>query len=97
MPQHFLESPLGVFCLIVLCATSLINIYAHWIEDGLVGRLLYMSLALSCAAGLLANNAIVVSSSLIILFMLTSVRDVCMRSLRHIKYRRTIQHVKKNQ
>ncbi len=36
-----LDSPIGVICLAAIIVTSLINIYAHWIEDGLFGRLLY--------------------------------------------------------
>lgn len=44
MPATFLNTPLGILCLVVLGVASLVNIYAHWIEDGLVGRLLYMAM-----------------------------------------------------
>uniref|UniRef100_A0AB39C508 Uncharacterized protein n=1 Tax=Salmonella phage vB_SE130_2P TaxID=3236707 RepID=A0AB39C508_9VIRU len=38
-----LNSSIGIICLVAIIITSLINIYAHWIEDGLFGRLLYMA------------------------------------------------------
>lgn len=95
MPLHFLSSPVGILCLIVIAVTSLVNIYAHWIEDGLVGRLLYMATAITCAAGLFASNEYIVTSSLLILFAMKSVRNICVRSLRYVKYRKAI-HAKKH-
>lgn len=100
MPATFLNTPLGVICLVVLGVVSLINIYAHWIEDGLVGRLLYMALALTCAAGLVrwthSYVTTAVGVSLIVIFTLLVLRNVTVNSVRHIKYRRTI-HAKKHQ
>ncbi len=92
MPATFLNTPLGVLCLVVLGLVSLINIYAHWIEDGLVGRLLYMALALTCAAGLLrwadSYTTTAVGVSLIVIFALLSVRNAIVKSVRYFKHRR---------
>lgn len=100
MPAHFLNSPIGVMCLVVIGITSLINIYAHWIDDGLFGRLLYMATVITCAAGLVRyiNNDIPyhIATTLIVLFMLHRIRNLCARSVRYMKYRRTI-HAKHKQ
>ncbi len=92
MPATFLNTPLGILCLVVLGVASLINIYAHWIEDGLVGRLLYMAMALTCAAGLVkwADSYItsVVGATLICLFAMLSIRNVAIRTVRYFKHRR---------
>lgn len=100
MSATFLNTPLGVICLVVLGVVSLINIYAHWIEDGLVGRLLYMALALTCAAGLakFTNSSVPehLAATLIVLQTALGVRDVCHRFVLRLKYRRTI-HAKKHQ
>jgi len=91
MPATFLNTPLGVICLGVLGVISLINIYAHWIEDGLVGRLLYMCLALTCAAGvfLWVNSyvTVAVGLSIIVIFALLSLRSITLKSFRHFKHR----------
>ncbi len=50
--NNMLDSPIGVICLAAIIVTSLINIYAHWIEDGLFGRLLYMASVVTAAGGL---------------------------------------------
>ena len=100
MPAHFLNSPIGVMCLVVIGITSLINIYPHWIDDGLFGRLLYMATVITCAAGLVhyVDDSIPyhIATTLIILFMLHRIRNLCARSVRYMKYRRTI-HAKKHQ
>lgn len=92
MPATFLNTPLGVICLVVLGVVSLINIYAHWIEDGLVGRLLYMALALTCAAGLFrwANSyaTTAIGVSIIVIFALLALRNVTVKSVRYFKHRR---------
>ncbi len=92
MPATFLNTPLGVLCLVVLGLVSLINIYAHWIEDGLVGRLLYMALALTCAAGFMrwtdSYMTTAVGVSLIVIFALLSLRNVTVKSVRYFKHRR---------
>lgn len=94
MPLHFLNSPPGVLCLIVLGVVSLINIYAHWIEDGLFGRLLYMAMVLTCIAGLIrfTDSSVPqhIASTILVLFALMSVRNLCVKSVRYFKYRRTI-------
>lgn len=92
MAATFLNTPLGIICLVVLGLVSLVNIYAHWIEDGLVGRLLYMALAFTCAAGLIRwTNSYVTTAvgvSLIVIFALLALRNVLVKSVRYVKYRR---------
>lgn len=99
MPATFLNSPLGLMCLVVLGVVSLINIYANWIEDGLFGRLLYMATVITCAAGVIryTDNTVPyhIATTLIFLFMLKSVRNISVKSVRYFKYRRTI-HAKKH-
>lgn len=94
MPLHFLNSPPGVLCLIVLGVVSLINIYAHWIEDGLFGRLLYMATALTCLAGLIkfTNSSMPehLAATIIVLQTAMGARNLLVKSVRYFKYRRTI-------
>lgn len=96
----FLNSPVGVLCLVIMTVVSLINIYSHWIEDGLVGRLLYMATVLTCVAGLakFTNSTVPehLAATLIVLQTALGVRDVCHRFVLCLKYRRTI-HAKHKQ
>ena len=96
----FLNSPVGVLCLVIMTIVSLINIYSHWIEDGFVGRLLYMATVLTCVAGLakFTNSTVPehLAATLIVLQTALGVRDVCHRFVLRLKYRRTI-HAKNNQ
>lgn len=96
----FLNSPVGVMCLVIMTVVSLINIYSHWIQDGFVGRLLYMATALTCVAGLakFTNSSVPehLAVTLIVLQTAIGVRDVCHRFTLRLKYRRTI-HAKKHQ
>ena len=93
----FLNSPVGVMCLVIMTVVSLINIYSHWIQDGFVGRLLYMATALTCVASLtkFTNSTVPehLAATLIVLQTALGVRDVCHRFVLRLKYRRTI-HVK---
>ena len=96
----FLNSPVGVLCLVIMTVVSLINIYSHWIEDGFVGRLLYMATVLTCVAGLakFTNSTMPehLAATLIVLQTALGVRDVCHRFVLRLKYRRTI-HAKHKQ
>ena len=96
----FLNSPVGVLCLVIMTVVSLINIYSRWIEDGFVGRLLYMATVITCVAGLakFTNSTVPehLVTTLIVLQTALGVRDVCYRFVLHLKYRRTI-HAKKHQ
>ena len=100
MPAHFLNSPVGVACLIIIGLVSLINIYSHWVEDGLFGRLLYMATVITCAAGLakFTNSSVPehLAATLIVLQTALGIRDVCHRLVLSLKYRRTI-HAKHKQ
>lgn len=100
MPAHFLNSPVGVMCLVIMTVVSLINIYSHWIEDGFVGRLLYMATVLTCVAGMakFTNSTVPehLAATLIVLQTALGVRDVCHRFVLRLKYRRTI-HAKHKQ
>lgn len=97
--MHFINSPIGVVCLLVILVTALINIYAHWIEDGLVGRMLYMAAVLTCAAGLwhYADNTIPEHLTTTLLSLLAAIflRCTAVKSYTAFKYRRTI-HAKKH-
>ena len=96
----FLNSPVGVMCLVIMTVVSLINIYSHWIEDGFVGRLLYMATVLTCVAGMakFTNSTVPehLAATLIVLQTALGVRDVCHRFVLRLKYRRTI-HAKHKQ
>ena len=96
----FLSSPVGVLCLVIMTVVSLINIYSHWIEDGFVGRLLYMATVVTCVAGLakFTNSSVPehLAATLIVLQTALGVRDVCHRFVLRLKHRRTI-HAKKHQ
>lgn len=97
----FLNSPVGVLCLVIITVVSLINIYSHWIEDGFVGRLLYMATVLTCVAGLakFTNSSVPehLAATLIVLQTALGVRDVCHRFVLSLKYRRTIHAKSKHQ
>ena len=96
----FLNSPVGVLCLVIMTVVSLINIYSHWIEDGFVGRLLYMATVITCVAGLakFTNSSVPehLAATLIVLQTALGVRDVCHRFVLRLKYRGTI-HAKHKQ
>ena len=96
----FLNSPVGVMCLVIMTVVSLINIYSHWIQDGFVGRLLYMATVLTCVAGLakFTNSSVPehLAATLIVLQTALGVRDVCHRFVLRLKYRRNF-HAKKYQ
>jgi hypothetical protein len=98
--MHFINSPVGVVCLLVILVTALVNIYAHWIEDGLVGRMLYMALAFTSVAGLIRYTSASIpehlTSTIVVLYSLLGIRSLAVKSTRYIKYRRTI-HAKNNQ
>ncbi|ELY3481114.1 hypothetical protein SMX18_003206 [Salmonella enterica subsp. enterica serovar Dublin] len=87
-----LNSQIGAICLLAIIATSLINIYAHWIEDGLFGRLLYMASAMTATSGLahLVTGAIppYIITTLIAILTLKSIRHICVKGARYYKYRR---------
>ncbi|MFT0831669.1 hypothetical protein [Salmonella enterica] len=87
-----LNSQIGAICLVAIIATSLINIYAHWIEDGLFGRLLYMASAMTATSGLahLITGAIppYIITTLIAILTLKSIRHICVKGARYYKYRR---------
>lgn len=93
----FLNSPVGVLCLVIITVVSLINIYSHWIEDGFVGRLLYMATVITCVAGLakFTDSSVPehLAATLIVLQTALGVRDVYHR---FVKYRRNF-HAKKHQ
>lgn len=95
----FLNSPVGVLCLVIMTVVSLINIYSHWIEDGFVGRLLYMATVITCVAGLakFTNSTVPehLVTTLIVLQTALGVRDVCHRFVLRLKYRRNF-HAKKH-
>lgn len=92
MPVHFLNSPVGVACLLVIGATSLFNIYAYWVDDGLFGRLLHMAIVLTCVAGVIryadSYTPQHIASTLIVLFTAMGARNLCVRAVRLYRYRK---------
>lgn len=78
-------------CFIVIAVTSLINIYAYWIEDGLLGRVLYMGCVITSAAGLVhsfrGDVPPFIWQTLLALIAVKSIRHICARSIRYFKYR----------
>lgn len=78
--------------LVVVAAASLVNIYSDRIDDGLLGRLLYMGIVVTCLAGLVklanGNSLALICPVLLTQFAALSVRDVCVRTLRHARQRR---------
>lgn len=92
---------LSAFCLTIIAVSALINIYAHWIDDGLIGRLVYMGLFFTCSAGLIhmfnsGAAPMFIWSTLLVLVTLTYLRSVCVKSIRYFRYWRLI-HAKNNQ
>lgn len=49
----FWLTPMGIFALVAIFATSLINIYAHFIDDSFLDRIVFSALALVSLAALL--------------------------------------------
>lgn len=78
--------------LLIVAAASLVNIYSNRIDDGLVGRLLYMGLVVTSMAGLTklaAGESIeMIGPVLLIQFAALSVRDVCVRVIRRARNRK---------
>lgn len=92
---------LSAFCLLIIAATALFNIYAHWIDDGLIGRLVYMGLFFTCSAGLIhiydnGSAPLFIWSTLLVLVTLSYLRGVCVKSIRYFRYWR-LSHAKNNQ
>lgn len=87
-------------CFIVIAITSLINIYAYWIEDGLLGRVLYMGCVITSAAGLVhsfrGDIPPFIWQTLLALIAVKSIRHLCAKYALVLKYRKTI-HAKKHQ
>lgn len=94
MPFHFLNTLPGALLLIVIGVTCLVNIYAHWIDDGLIGRLLYMAAALTCAAGLFSTPQHL-EGTLLSLLGAILVRCAVVRAFQVVKYRRHITHAQR--
>lgn len=77
--------------LFIIMGVALFNVYSPFIDDGWLGRLLYMASAGTCAVGLLNLEdehvlATVVFTQLFI-FALRQIRNVVLRSWRYFKYR----------
>lgn len=88
-----------IIFLLVMCGTSCINIYAHWVEDGLVGRLLYMAVAVSCLAGVVhlwqgEPLPPYISNTLLALIAVKSVRHLCAKYIRYRKYLHVAKHLR---
>ena len=80
-----------IISLVMLCVSSLVNIYAEWIEDGLVGRIIYMSTAIVCISGLVAVEVHGVQPKLLVTIALLcavkSIRNATMATYYHLKFK----------
>lgn len=92
---------LSLICLLVIASSCLINIYAHWIEDGLIGRIIYMGVFFTCSAALIhlyqeGSVPQFIWATLLVMVTMLFVRSVGVKSVRYLKYWRRI-HVKNDQ
>jgi hypothetical protein len=96
-----MDTPILALGLVVVAAASLVNIYSAHIDDGFVGRLLYMGLVVTCLAGLTklftGASLDLICPALLLQFAALSVRDVCARVLRHARQRRRHDDYPKHQ
>lgn len=80
-----------IFSLVMLGVSSLVNIYAEWIEDGLVGRIIYMITAIVCLSGILAVESHGPQTNILVtvalLCGLKSVRNATVATYNHLKYK----------
>lgn len=93
-----MDAPILASGLVVVAAASLVNIYSNRIDDGIIGRLLYMGLVVTCLAGLMklfhGASLELIGNALLVQFAALSVRDVCVRVIRHARRRRHDDHPK---
>ena len=78
-----------IISLVMLCVSSLVNIYAEWIEDGLIGRIIYMVTAIVCLSGILAVESHGPQTNILVtvalLCGLKSVRNASVATYYHLK------------
>lgn len=77
--------------LVALGVSSLFNIYAEWINDGLFGRIIYMITAIVCLSGILAVNSHGIQPHLLVtvalLCGLKSIRNAAVATYYHQKFK----------
>lgn len=87
-----MHEPILALGLVIIAITALINIYSYRIDDGLIGRLLYMGLVVTCIAGLVklsnGSHLEIICPVLLVQFAALSVRDVCVRVIRRARNRK---------
>lgn len=83
---NFWLTPLGVFALVAILVTSLINIYARFIDDSLLDRLIFSAMALVTLAALLhviqGEVPQRVGASIIVLMAVRQIVSVCGKAYR---------------
>lgn len=82
---------LYILSLVALGVSSLVNIYADWINDGLVGRIIYMITAIVCLSGILAVGYHGIQPHLLVtvalLCALKSIRNATVATYNHFNYK----------
>lgn len=71
--------------LLVIGASSLFNVYAPSVQDGICGRVLYLLTAMTCIIGLMQTGDVsnTVWSVLIWLFALRTLRNAVLNGVKH--------------
>ena len=70
---------------VIIGASSLFNVYAPSVQDGLFGRVLYLLTAMTCIIGLLQTGDVsdATWSALIWLFALRALRSAVLNGVKH--------------
>lgn len=76
---------ISVLLFVIIGASSLFNVYAPSVQDGLFGRVLYLLTAMICVIGLLQTGDVsdTTWTALIWLFALRTLRNAVLNGVKH--------------
>lgn len=76
---------ISVLLFVIIGASSLFNVYAPSVQDGIFGRVLYLLTAMVCIIGLLQTGDVsdVPWTALIWLFALRTLRNAVLNGVKH--------------
>lgn len=76
---------LAILLFLIIGASSLFNVYAPSVQDGLFGRVLYLLTAMTCIVGLLQTGDVsdATWTALIWLFALRALRSAVLNGVKH--------------
>lgn len=76
---------ISVLLFVIIGASSLFNVYAPSVQDGIFGRVLYLLTAMICLIGLLQTGDVsdTTWTSLIWLFALRTLRNAVLNGVKH--------------